>query len=332
MTGVVAVNRGRTIRRVSFAVYFAGLAVLVAVRGVPEGRLQLMSIIVLGLCIAAIGSGPTGLRRVLVDWLPFTLLLMAYDLSRHLATAVSLPLHETDVAHAEAWLFGGTIPTVWLQRHLYHPGTVHWYDAAATLVYTSYFLTTPILAAVLWLRNREVWLRFISRVLALSLAGLITYVVFPEAPPWYAARDHVIAPVSRLSAQGWVYLHAGNLDSLLDGVQRDGANPVAAMPSLHTAFSTLVALFLVSRMTSRWRHLLWLYPAAMGLVLLYTGEHYFLDLIAGVGYAAGVHAVLSRWERSRVVAVPELELAEAHPGRERVPASAPPLAVAVSTQ
>lgn len=313
MASGVAVNDRRTLRRAAAAGYFIGLAVLVSVRGVPEGRLQLMSLVVLGLVIASIGSGATGIRRVLVDWLPFTLVLMAYDLSRHLATAVSFPLHEQDVAHTEARLFGGTIPTVWLQQHLYHPGTVRWYDAGATLVYTSYFLATPILAAVLWLRNRAEWLRFITRVIALSFAGLATYVFFPEAPPWYAARDHVIPAVSRLSAHGWVFLHVRNVDQLLDRVQSDGSNPVAAMPSLHTAFTMLVALFLVSRLTSRWRHLLWLYPAAMAFVLLYTGEHYFLDIAAGVGYAAGVHALATRWERSRAVAVPDLEFATPAP-------------------
>jgi membrane-associated phospholipid phosphatase len=292
-------NRWRHVRRTAAIAYFICLAVIIVVDGVPTGRLNLMVIIVVGLAISSLGYGWRRLARVVLDWLPFTLVLMVYDLSRGLATAVDMPLHEHDIARAESWLFGGNVPTVWLQDHFYTPGAVHWYDALATLVYTSHFLATPILAAILWLRNRTVWLAYISRVIALAFAGLVTYVLFPEAPPWLAARDGLIDPVARLSARGWIWLHAGHVQHLLDNAQRDGSNPVAAMPSLHVAFATLVAICIGGQLVGRWRYLLALYPVAMGLVLVYTGEHYVLDLIAGVAYAVIVHTLVSRWERSR---------------------------------
>jgi membrane-associated phospholipid phosphatase len=292
----------RPVRRTAAIAYFTVLLLVVVIDGVPTGRTALMAIIVVGLGISTIGYGWRRSLRVVLDWLPFTAVLMVYDLSRGLATAVNLPLHEQDIASAESWLFGGTVPTVWLQDHLYTPGQVHWWDAFATLVYTSHFLATPVLAAVLWLRNRTVWIAYISRVVVLAFAGLVTYVLFPEAPPWLAARDGLIAPVARLSARGWIWLHAGNVHEVLETAQRDGSNPVAAMPSLHTAFATLVAVYLGIRIRSRWRYLLALYPLSMGLVLMYTGEHYALDVVAGVAYALGVHAAVTAWERRRAVA------------------------------
>jgi membrane-associated phospholipid phosphatase len=81
--------------------------------------------------------------------------------------------------------------------------------------------------------------------------------------------------------------------------QTDGSNPVAAMPSLHTAFATLVALTIAARFRSRWRYLLVLYPVAMGFTLVYCGEHYVLDLVAGVVYALAAHFALNRWEARR---------------------------------
>lgn len=292
-------NRWRTIRRLAALAYFAALAWIVVTSGVPTGRLNLMAIVVVGLAITSIGYGWRRLLQVVLDWLPFTLVLMVYDLSRGVATAVDLPLHESDIAAAENWLFGGNIPTVWLQDHFYTPHTVHWYDAAATLVYTTHFLATPILAAVLWLRNRAIWLAYVTRVIALAFAGLVTYVLFPEAPPWLAARDGLIDPVARLSARGWIWLRAGDVEQLLENAQNDGSNPVAAMPSLHVAFATLVAICIAALIPGRWRYLTALYPIAMGVVLVYTGEHYVLDLVAGVAYALVVHALASRWERSR---------------------------------
>lgn len=292
----------RRVRLASFAVWLLVLATVVVVRGVPTSRLPLAAFIVSLLVISRAGQGRTALQRVILDWLPFTAVLLMYDGSRALVTKLGVPVHVTDVAHAEAWLFGGVQPAVWLQNHLYdaaHPMVVHWYDALCTLVYTSHFLATPIVAAVLWVRDRDTWMRFIRRVIALSLAGLITYVAFPEAPPWLAAKDGVIDPVSRLSARGWIWLHAGHVKTLLANAQSGGSNPVAAMPSLHTAFATLVALFLASRITSAWRYLLVLYPLAMAFTLVYCGEHYVLDLLAGVVYALAVHTGMLRWERRR---------------------------------
>ena len=300
--GIPSDTRARTwqtVRRILALAYLTVLVVDIAVDGVPTQRTRLMFLIVVGLAIHSIGRGEHRVIRVVLDWLPFTAVLMVYDISRGLATTVDMPVHEHDIVTAEQSLFGGSVPTVWLQHHFYDPAVVHWYDFAATLVYTTHFLATPLLAAVLWIRNRAVWLAYIARVVVLAFAGLVTYVLFPEAPPWLAARDGLIDPVSRLSARGWIWLHFGNLHELLENAQRDGSNPVAAMPSLHTAFATLVAIFLVARLKTRLRHLLWLYPAAMGLVLVYTGEHYVLDIVAGVAYAVGAHVAVGRWEARR---------------------------------
>lgn len=281
------------------AAYFAGLVWYVIAEGVPTARPALAVIIVSGLAITSLGRGWRQLGQVLLDWLPFTAVLLLYDRTRGIADGLGIPLHEKDILDAEKWLFGGVEPTVWLQQHLYDPAHVYWYDAACTLVYTTHFLATPILAAILWLRDRRLWMRYISRVVVLSVAGLITYVVFPEAPPWLAARDALSPAVDRLSARGWIWLHANHVNDLLAHAQNDGSNPVAAMPSLHIAFAVLVAIFGAGRIRSRWRYLAYLYPAAMGYTLVYCGEHYVLDLVAGVAYAVAVHLALNRWEARR---------------------------------
>ncbi len=285
------------IRRRTAIGYFLLLAAVVVFVGVPTDRFSLLLIILSGLGITCLGRGWRSFLLVIRDWLPFTLVLVAYDLSRGLAKLVNLPLHESDIAHVERWCFGG-IPTVWLQHRFLTPGSPHWYDALATVIYTSHFLATPIVATVLWLRDRRVWLAFITRIIALSVAGVITYTFFPAAPPWYAARDGVIGPVIRASARGWLWLHINHAGNLLSEGQA-ASNPVAAMPSLHTAFATIITLFVLSWLHSRWRFLIVVYPFAMGLALVYLGEHYVIDVVAGVVYALVVHLLVSAWERRR---------------------------------
>ena len=148
-------RRWRRIRRRVGLGYAAALVVLVVTVGVPTDRASLLLVILAGLAIPCLGKGWRAFRQVLLDWLPFTAVLVVYDVSRGLATWVGLPLHMSDIAAADRDLFGGTVPTVWLQDHFLHPGAPTWYDALATLVYITHFLATPIVAAVLWLRNRE---------------------------------------------------------------------------------------------------------------------------------------------------------------------------------
>lgn len=285
--------------RVGAAVAYAiALVVVVVLAGVPTDRGSLLIVVLAGIGIPCLGRGWRAFGKALLDWLPFTAVLVVYDVSRGIADGVGMPLHMSDVAAADRDLFGGTVPTVWLQQHFLDPGSPHWYDALATLIYTSHFLATPAVAAVLWLRSREIWKAFITRVIALSAAGLVTYVLFPAAPPWYAAREGVIEPVIRGSSRGWLWLHVNHAANLLDEGQA-AANPVAAMPSLHTAFATLIALFAVSHLRSRWRWLAVLYPMAMGLALVYLGEHYVVDLLGGVVYALAVHFAIAAWARRR---------------------------------
>ena len=50
------------------------------------------------------------------------------------------------------------------------------------------------------------------------------------------------------------------------------------------------------------RPLLLLYPLAMGLTLMATGEHYFFDVVLGFAYAGAVMAGWAWWERLRAPA------------------------------
>lgn len=218
------------------------------------------------------------------DWLPVAAALIAYDVSRGLADTGSTP-HVTGMMAADRALFGGALPAVWLQRHLYDPAAVRWYDVLASWVYFSHFVVVPVIAVVLWLRSRPMWTAFIVRWLILTALGLATYFCYPAAPPWWAAAHGMTPPVARISARGWhdLGLHgAGNLITHGQAL----ANPVAAMPSLHAAFALFAVAFFARRVRRRWLPLLAAYPVAMAVTLVYTGEHWAIDVLAGWAYAA----------------------------------------------
>ena len=65
------------------------------------------------------------------------------------------------------------------------------------------------------------------------------------------------------------------------------ANNVAAVPSLHAAFSLLIAITLWPRKHKWLRPIVALYPLAMAFSLVYAGEHYFSDILLGWIYTVG---------------------------------------------
>jgi membrane-associated phospholipid phosphatase len=137
---------------------------------------------------------------------------------------------------------------------------------------------------------------FVIRWILLSAAGLATYFLYPAAPPWWAGKYGLIEPVARVSTRAWdaVGLHgAGNLIN----AGQNAANPVAAMPSLHTAFALFVVAFFLPRARLRWWPLLLAYPLAMTFTLVYSGEHYMIDVLMGWIYVGLVYTVAALFER-----------------------------------
>ncbi|MFI9530226.1 phosphatase PAP2 family protein [Micromonospora rosaria] len=233
------------------------------------------------------------------DWAPVVILLVIYNLSRGFADNGATP-HAYELIVADrvmfGWLTGGDVPTVWLQQHLYKPD-VQWYDVLVSWVYFSHFVVAFAAAAVLWMRNRARWIAFISRFGFLCASGLATYFLYPAAPPWWAAQYGMLEEVARISTRGWRAFGMGGAGNLLNAGQI-ASNPVAAMPSLHTAWALFVVLFFFRSVRRRWWLLLLMYPLAMTFTLVYSGEHYIIDVLVGwlyVGMTFLVVGLAERW-------------------------------------
>jgi len=291
------------------AVYGVVLVVFVLTEGVPTERLGLYAWVLVGLSIGCVGRGWRSVAQLVLDWLPFLGILVLYDLTRGLADSLGMPVHVNDLAALESSLFGGTLPTVWLQDHVFPAsawdaeGGGAWWHVVVTAVYVSHFLVTPVIAAVLWLRNRRRWMSFTTHVVGVALLGVTTYILLPAAPPWYAAARGIIPEVDRLSGLGWDVLGLHSAGALLDQGQAK-VNLVAALPSLHTAYAVLVLLFFWPTLNRTARALLTLYPLLMGLILVYSGEHYVVDVVLGwicAGIVVAALALIRRaWRRRRV--------------------------------
>jgi membrane-associated phospholipid phosphatase len=293
-------ERRRLLQVLPLGIWIAGSIAAVAVfRQVPLTRDLVFVWVLLGVLSVSLGDVRGWGRGVVFEWLPFFLVMTVYDLARGGADGWIAPTHFLPQADVDAWLFGGTFPTVWLQEHLHQPGHVRWFEGAAFFVYVSHFFVAPLLAAVLWVRDRRRFRRFAASLVLLTLLGCLTFVVFPAAPPWLASQQGVIPPTARLMGDlwGWVGLDS---ESGIVGTGYAYANDVAAVPSLHAALALLVALAIWPR---RWwaRLLVAAYPLAMALAIVYTGEHYVSDVLLGWIYAVASFAAI-RWAAVRLEA------------------------------
>jgi membrane-associated phospholipid phosphatase len=275
----------RLLRRAAIAAYLVALGLVCAFRGLPTSRDALFLWILLGTLAASAAETRRWFRRVVIDWFPFAVILFAYDVLRGYADTFFSP-HVRPQLRADALVFGGTVPTVWLQEHLWQGASgIDWLDYVTWTVYLTHFFGTLVVAGCLWVAASRLFRRYVATVAVLSLAGFATYALFPAAPPWLASREGLLPHGERITG----YVSEAAPVSFFGSIWEHGsryANDVAAVPSLHAAYALLIALFLWPHVGRGWRVLLAAYPLAMAFSLVYLGEHYVSDVLLGWLYAA----------------------------------------------
>lgn len=221
-------------------------------------------------------------KEFLKRFLPIFSLLLVYEVFRGLADWLNGAVHYTEMINFDRWLTGGVLPTYWLQQHMWH-GVVQWYDFYFYFIYMLHFLVPLTFAVILWKFHSKQYWRFVFAVVGLSFAAFITYLIYPAAPPWMAKDIGLIAePMTRVSSSIW---YAMGVENFSEVYQRLPANPVAAVPSLHSAYPLLVSLFVIKIAGFKRGGVVLLYPITMWIGVVYMGEHYIIDVILGALYA-----------------------------------------------
>jgi membrane-associated phospholipid phosphatase len=112
--------------------------------------------------------------------------------------------------------------------------------------------------------------------------GFLTFLAFPAAPPWMAVEKGLIPPITRISSQIWAALGIQDFPSVYNKIS---PNPVAAVPSLHAAYATLLVIFIYKAFGKKWALVAAIYPFIIYVGTVYSGEHYAIDEILGGLYA-----------------------------------------------
>jgi hypothetical protein len=267
-----------TRRRVATLVlaYLAGLGAMILVKGVFLSADRYFLILLVP--ALALRTG----RAYIRDFLPFILLVLAYEEARGVAHLLHPSPFYEPMLLLDRWIGLGEIPTVRLQGVLWQ-GHLQWYDHALSLLDRLHFIVPPTLLLLIWLERREVYYRCAATLVTVSFAGALTFLAFPAAPPWLASKHELIPHVARIG-----YIEGGSSPVATSKSWIEAqilSNPVAAVPSLHAAYALLVLLFAYAW---RGRIAAWIaapYTAGMWFTIVYLADHYVVDIIVGAAYA-----------------------------------------------
>lgn len=206
---------------------------------------------------------------------------MAYTLGRFAATKHpnGSYVHAQNVWNLERWL------------HLPNEATVQqavlgWKQLMdlANLHYQIGYVVSVIGSLVwlyVWHPEHYIWYRrFLTLV---TFIGLIGHIVYPMAPPRLLAGDDVVD-----SAQ--VFGHA-----VYGPVGTGLSNQFAAMPSLHVGWAVVCAVGVIVVLRTPWRWLAVLHPVVTLLVVVITGNHFWMDGIVASLIVAVAGAVAVAW-------------------------------------
>jgi membrane-associated phospholipid phosphatase len=196
---------------------------------------------------------------------------------------------------ADRWLGLGTTPTLRLQRRFASPGSINRFERALVWCHWTWFAVPHACVAYVLIRRPERFPSAAARMYAVFDIGAIFYWAVPTAPPWWAAStgtleggetERVRRMMIEYGEQFWREVWEPLYDFL-------GGNPLAAMPSLHFATS-LMGARLLSESGPVAGAIGWGYALSLGLALVYLGEHYLVDLIAGAALTETVWTAAPR--------------------------------------
>jgi membrane-associated phospholipid phosphatase len=233
--------------------------------------------------------GPLDLLRQLAIWFGF---LYAYRYTRGVADrnpyeAFQNGLRVADIEHRVTGLW-----ELSLQSFVASSGLLR--ETTSWTYWHSQFTVLGLALLWVYLRRNQRFVRVRNTLLLANLIGLAGFVLVPTAPP------------RMFPELGFVDTLAGfgiNHDS---AIVRADANPYAAMPSLHAADALIIGISLACLVRPRWLKALWLlWPVWVWFSVIATGNHFWLDILAGIVVAAIAAAVVNfKHLRSRLTPAP----------------------------
>lgn len=281
---------GMRLRR-GLAALMAIYAAVLCIQNVRGGGVISPAGLLMMMMAFALYSGRGG--RFLRDWVPVLLAAAAYIISARAIPTLNVPVHYRPQLEIDRIIGFGSNPTVWLQSHLYH-GRTGPLEVFSLAMYASHFIAPILLAFIIWVLGcRAGFTHFFFGILVVMVLGEITFLLAPTAPPWMAGDHGLLPPVHHVIKNALSHLGFGGLAAAKDAP--GSYDLVAAVPSLHAAWPMIGLLAIRTYRLPRWLFVVQvLQLAGVLFAIVYTGEHYVFDAVAGAVYALVAWRIVMR--------------------------------------
>lgn len=268
----------------ALSIYFF---LVIAVTDVANFRLgvEVMTLVVL-LPALFITQMPSLFLR---DWWFLLIGLILWNLSGPIAAESPAPPHLDFMLNFDRFLFAGRDPVTVVQQHLAASAHVQLLDWITSAVYNLHVPEPYIAGYLLWRLNRAVYLQFAAAALLLLVIGFVTFIVFPAIPPWMASSWYGRLP--GVENRFKITLAAHPLPfhgSPLFYLFHFKGDAVAAFPSEHAAFPMLELIAFTLAFGRRLAIVFTGYVLAVLFTIVYLGEHWITDALAGYLYALAI--------------------------------------------
>lgn len=219
--------------------------------------------------------------------------LAAYEMPHDDPEALHARVHVLYPVQVDSAIGLGQIPTQRLQHWFTRTDEIRRFERALVWSHWVWFAVPHATVAYIYMRRHDKFPSAAARMYAVFDLGALVYWTLPTAPPWYAAQQGELGaveegkqPVRRIMREYGEDYWGRRWNDIYDVL---GGNPLAAMPSLHFATS-LMGATLLSEVDPVAGTVGWAYAGTLGFALVYLGEHYLLDLIAGAALVGVVRA------------------------------------------
>jgi membrane-associated phospholipid phosphatase len=160
-----------------------------------------------------------------------------------------------------------------LQSYAHRSDLLTW--SVSATYWLSQFTVMGLALLFVYLRRNGSFTRFRNAIMLANVLGLVGYVLIPTAPPRMFPE---LGFVDTLASFGGLN-HGSGLVEL-------ASNPYAAMPSLHSADALIVGIVMAAVVRRSWAKAVWLaWPTWVWFAVIATGNHFWLDVVAGVALA-----------------------------------------------
>jgi membrane-associated phospholipid phosphatase len=272
------------ISAIAIGTFVVGSAVWIAYKGLFVQTDTVVLWVLAGLFALTLTDVRRWGLRLLWDWLPLGALLVLYDQSAPLAKWFGRPLHINLQVQFDEAIFGKPLLTLQLQHAFGQTQAVRWWEYPMWAIYMTHFFMALVVAGLLWRFSYSRFRQFRAQIVVLTTLGFVTYIAYPAAPPWYLAQKlHLLPWIYRTVFEAWTKVGLHTAGSLVNNaIEGNGlGNQLAAVPSMHAAISLFIACFFWRGARPWLRVVLVAYVLAMAFTLVYSGEHYFFDIVVG---------------------------------------------------